>query len=50
MLIFNFNVINQEKTKFFKLYCRNILKNIKNLPVNDEFLKQGLKEELRRYV
>jgi hypothetical protein len=50
MLIFNFNVINQDKSKFFKLYCRRIIKNIKTLPVNDEYLKLGLKEELKKYI
>lgn len=50
MFIFNFNVISQEKSKYFKLYCRRIIKNIKTLPLSDNYLKSGLKDELRKYV
>jgi hypothetical protein len=49
MLFFNYSAISKNKTKFFKLFCRAIIKSIMILPVKDQILKDGLKKNLKKF-
>ena len=50
MKIYNFDIIKENKKKFFKLFCRGILKNINNLKSVDMDTKLGIFSKLKKYV
>lgn len=50
MKVFNFNNIYCDKKAFFKLYLRGILKEINNLPIEDNELKYGLINSFRKHI
>lgn len=50
MKFYNYGNVKMNSSYFFKLYYRNIFKNLKRINVDDEYFKKGFINELKESI